>query len=77
MTSISHCISQISLNHSVFAAMLKDISKDHYKWKPNEKAWSILEIACHLLDEEKEDFKTRLDHVLHSLQKLLYRYQSG
>lgn len=29
------------------------------RWKPAPEHWSILEIACHLLDEEREDFRVR------------------
>jgi hypothetical protein len=29
-------------------------------WKPPSGAWSILEIVCHLGDEEVDDFRTRL-----------------
>lgn len=34
-------------------------------WRPEPGQWSLLEIACHLLDEEREDFRVRLDHTLH------------
>jgi len=30
------------------------------RWKPPDGAWSILEIVRHLLDEEIEDFRTRV-----------------
>lgn len=30
------------------------------RWKPPGGAWSILEIVCHLADEEVEDFRTRV-----------------
>ncbi|MDF1810306.1 MAG: DinB family protein [Phycisphaerales bacterium] len=30
------------------------------KWKPDESTWSVLEIVCHLCDEEVEDFRTRV-----------------
>lgn len=29
-------------------------------WKPPHGAWSVLEICCHMLDEEVDDFRTRL-----------------
>lgn len=35
------------------------------RWKPDETSWSILEVICHLYDEEREDFRTRLDFLLH------------
>jgi hypothetical protein len=33
--------------------------------RPAPEAWSILEVVAHLLDEEREDFRPRLDLVLH------------
>lgn len=29
-------------------------------WSPSDDNWSILEVCCHLLDEEREDFRTRM-----------------
>jgi len=29
-------------------------------WKPDPTSWSVLEIVCHLADEEHEDFPTRV-----------------
>src|SRR5512134_865923 len=33
--------------------------------RPAADAWSIVEVVAHLLDEEREDFRPRLDLVLH------------
>ncbi len=33
-------------------------------WKPSPEEWSILEVICHLYDEEKEDFRVRLANLL-------------
>lgn len=34
------------------------------RWKPAAEHWSVLEVCCHLLDEEREDFRVRLRSVL-------------
>ncbi len=34
------------------------------RWKPAPESWSILEVVNHLYDEEREDFRQRLDHCL-------------
>lgn len=34
------------------------------KWKPTARDWSVLEVCCHVLDEEKEDFRVRLRSTL-------------
>lgn len=40
------------------------ISDADARFKPPSNAWSILEIACHLGDEEVEDFRARLRSTL-------------
>jgi hypothetical protein len=34
------------------------------RWKPPDGAWSVLEIVCHLGDEEVDDFRARLFSTL-------------
>lgn len=34
-------------------------------WRPAPGKWSVLGVVCHLLDEEREDFRLRLDLLLH------------
>ena len=36
-------------------------SAEQARWKPSPRDWSILEVINHLGDEEREDFRTRLD----------------
>lgn len=36
-----------------------------HRIKPNAESWSILEVICHLYDEEREDFREHLDFILH------------
>lgn len=45
---------------------LLSVTQDQATWKPSEKSWSLLEVTNHLWDEEKEDFKKRLDLLLHA-----------
>jgi DinB superfamily len=44
--------------------MLLALPEEDYRWKPAPEHWSILEICCHLLDEEREDFRARLASTL-------------
>jgi hypothetical protein len=46
-------------------SLLVGITTDEARRKPNADAWSILETLCHLYDEEREDFRQRLDLLLH------------
>ncbi len=45
-------------------AVLAGVDAEQARWKPDADSWSILEVVCHLVDEEREDFRTRLDHIL-------------
>ena len=45
-------------------ALIIGISDDDSKWKPPSGNWSVLEIVCHLIDEEIEDFRHRLEMTL-------------
>jgi hypothetical protein len=42
-----------------------DVPTAEARVRPAPEAWSILEVVAHLLDEEREDFRARLDLVLH------------
>lgn len=46
-------------------AMLAGIDQEQAQVKPDAKSWSILEVVCHLYDEEREDFREHLDFILH------------
>ena len=55
---------QLRKNKDVFYNLLKDIDENMYLWKQNPKKWCLLEIVCHLYDEEREDFGFRTKWVL-------------
>ena len=57
-------IAQLSANRAVYKATFAAISTDLAIWRPHIEHWSILEIACHLADEEREDFRARLQSTL-------------
>jgi hypothetical protein len=46
-------------------SLLSGITQEDAQFKPSEESWSILETLCHLYDEEREDFRARLDATLH------------
>ena len=57
-------IHQLESNRLVFQSLLSGRNKEEYTFKPDNESWSILEILCHLIDEEREDFKTRIRNTL-------------
>jgi hypothetical protein len=44
----------------VLPVITQDVDDMDAKWKPANGAWSILEVVCHLVDEEIEDFRKRV-----------------
>ncbi|MEN8250195.1 MAG: DinB family protein, partial [Bacteroidota bacterium] len=57
-------IQQLSKNKTVFESLLSNRNEAEVKWKPFEDQWCMLEVVCHLVDEEKEDFRARVEYVL-------------
>ncbi|MCG3123313.1 MAG: hypothetical protein GIKADHBN_01725 [Phycisphaerales bacterium] len=49
---------------AMLAPLVLSLPPEDFRWKPAPEHWSILEICCHLLDEEKEDFRPRLRSTL-------------
>jgi len=45
--------------------LVEGVPRDQAHWRPAPESWSILEVISHLGDEEREDFRTRLDIILH------------
>jgi DinB family protein len=45
-------------------ALLAGVEPEAARLKPSAEAWSILEVVCHLYDEEREDFREHLDFIL-------------
>jgi hypothetical protein len=45
--------------------LLAGVTPVEARVKPDPVTWSILEVVCHLYDEEREDFRQRLDIMLH------------
>ena len=59
------CIQRLTQNSATFQALMGPVSPEDASWRPAPDKWSLIEVTAHLLDEEREDFRTRLDLVLH------------
>jgi hypothetical protein len=57
-------IEDLKKNKTIFQGYLENVAADLYLWKPEPAKWCLLEIACHLYDEEREDFRARVKHIL-------------
>lgn len=58
-------IEELARGAEVIHALVTGVMQSEGRLKPNPKTWSILEVMCHLYDEEREDFRQRLDVILH------------
>jgi hypothetical protein len=64
MLPISYFADRLSANLRVFEHFLGGVGPEQAAWHPGPEAWSMLEVVCHLYDEEREDFRTRLSLIL-------------
>ena len=62
---ISWMIQQLTTHGASITQLCSTVSQADARVKPNPQAWSILEVINHLYDEEREDFRQRLDLTLH------------
>lgn len=58
-------IDQLIHNASRIRALVEGVSDEQARWKPDSQSWSILEVINHLYDEERLDFRVRLDIILY------------
>ena len=65
MLGLNHIMDRMRANADAIAALARDVTEAHMRWKPSADAWSLLEVVNHLYDEEREDFRTRIDYLLH------------
>lgn len=62
--NFDYCIQQLRVNAAAIQAMVEGVDAEQARWKPDAENWSMLEVICHLADEEREDFRTRVRFVL-------------
>ena len=53
-------IARLSHHVSLVKSITDGISDGPARWRPSREEWSILEIINHMVDEERDDFRTRL-----------------
>jgi len=62
--NLDYFIARLAANRQLFEGLVKGCGIEQARWKPSPDKWSILEVINHLFDEEREDFRQRLDLVL-------------
>ena len=62
--NLSGLIESLERFPKVLPVLLDGLDDERIRWKPPSGNWSILEIVCHLADEEVDDFRTRVQLTL-------------
>lgn len=62
---LADAIAQLDAQAAAIAALVRSTPAEAAARRPAPDAWSTLEVVCHLYDEEREDFRTRVDYTLH------------
>lgn len=60
----STIIQKLAANQALFQALFSNLTQAEILWRPYPEHWCLLEIICHLYDEEREDFRARVQSVL-------------
>lgn len=61
---LASAISALGANADAIAALVRPVDEAEARRKPSPDVWSILEVVCHLADEEREDFRARVGLTL-------------
>ncbi len=64
-------ITQMEATAEAIRALTAGISDKAATWSPDPDGWSLLDVINHLTYEEADDFRARLDLVLHSPEEAL------
>lgn len=59
-----HMIDQLERHGLLFAQLFGGTAREEQLHRAAPDKWCLLEAVCHLRDEEKEDFRARVKHVL-------------
>ena len=55
---------ELERNGETIQKLLAGITPEEARQKPAPDSWSMLEVICHLYDEEREDFRRRVELLL-------------
>jgi hypothetical protein len=62
---VQYATSRLAEGAAAIQALTSGIGDRQARWKPDPDSWSVLEVVHHLWDEEREDFRQRIDYTLH------------
>ncbi|MCH7549483.1 MAG: DinB family protein [Candidatus Krumholzibacteriota bacterium] len=63
--NLAYYTTRLGANADAIDSFVSHIGIAQARWKPAPEKWSMLEVVCHLYDEERFDFRQRIDYLLH------------
>lgn len=67
----THIYQELERNAEVIRHLLTGLTAEEYTWRTAEGKWNLLDVICHLYDEEQEDFRARVASILEDPTKAL------
>jgi hypothetical protein len=64
MNDAQRLFGELERGARVIRTMLEGMGDGEARWRPPSGGWSVLEVTCHLKDEETDDFRMRLRRTL-------------
>jgi hypothetical protein len=65
MLQLQYVLARFENQAGTIERLARGVDAEQARWKPAPDEWSILEVINHLYDEERLDFRQRLDLLLH------------
>lgn len=62
---LQYILRRMASNADAIRALADGVDDEQAHWRARKTSWSIVEIVAHLHDEEREDFRQRIDYTLH------------
>ena len=62
---VAEVSSNLDASGRAIDALVSGVAPDVARARPAPEKWSINEVLGHLVDEERHDFRTRIDYMLH------------
>jgi len=66
----NYFVEEFESNQNIFKNIFNACSDKEVLWREHDGKWNLLEVVCHLYDEERDDFRTRLKSVFDDPDKL-------
>lgn len=67
-------VDQLESHIPIFQNLLSGVEEGMPHWRPEPAKWCLLEVVCHLVDEEKDDFRKRVRLALYPDQYELEKF---